>query len=142
MTTKAPRTQKPALKADQLYSGDNGRIHCGALECAGYSAHFTGRGTSGERVSKLSASDSEYLRGLGMIPKCETCKRALALSYFLIRGEIVGLEKVPTQQLHEADVIAEFNAERRDWVIAKNRRGAIGERFASPVDAVDFLKSI
>ena len=45
----------PVLDADELYSGDNGRIFCG--DCAGCSATYTGRDISGQRVVRMTAKD-------------------------------------------------------------------------------------
>jgi hypothetical protein len=67
---------KPKLKPDELYEGDNGRITCGKLHCAGMTAHFSGRTTAGQRVKKMTAADNaEWVREFGEPMKCETCKQ-------------------------------------------------------------------
>lgn len=64
------------LDPEVLYSGDNGRIFCGALRCAGQSAHFTGFTISGMEVQRVTEGDvREWLSfDLGR-PKCENCGR-------------------------------------------------------------------
>ncbi len=63
----------PVLRPDRLYFGDNGRIHCGSLRCAGMSAHFTGRTISGQRVVPVNFRDVvQRPKDLGPM-RCETC---------------------------------------------------------------------
>lgn len=59
----------PALAPGRLYLGDNGRCFCGALRCAGSSAHFTGRDISGQRVEAIPAQELAAHPTL----KCEGC---------------------------------------------------------------------
>ena len=59
---------RPKLITTALYLGDNGRCFCGALRCAGMSAHFTGRDISGQRVYRPSKADA---RKAGLA--CEGC---------------------------------------------------------------------
>jgi hypothetical protein len=59
-----------------LYEGDGGRITCGALRCAGQSAHFTGRTTAGQRVLRIGARyAAEFRAEIGRDPRCEDCGR-------------------------------------------------------------------
>lgn len=64
---------KPKLKPGTLYAGDNGRLFCGALACAGQTAHFTGRDLSGQRVQAFSARDAADFAAAGIVAKCEGC---------------------------------------------------------------------
>lgn len=52
------------LNEKLLYSGDNGRVFCGRMPCAGMTAAATGRGLSGQKVARYH----------GNIP-CEGCGR-------------------------------------------------------------------
>ena len=64
----------PVLNADMLYIGDNGRIHCGALACAGMTAHFTGLGLGGAPVEEMTAvAHLEWIGETGNLPRCEQC---------------------------------------------------------------------
>lgn len=72
---------KPKLDVARLYIGDNGRIFCGALRCAGMSAHFTGRTIAGQRVRRITDA---YARAwptqeLGPV-RCESCGRTIPAS--------------------------------------------------------------
>lgn len=69
---------KPKLSPSSLYSGDNGRIFCGALACAGHTAHTTGRDLSGQRVHKIDAEYLNQARDLGFVPECEGCGKGPA----------------------------------------------------------------
>lgn len=70
------RRQRSTLDPAALYEGDNGRITCGALRCAGSSAHFTGRTIAGQRVRRLDAAQARAFRAeLGVLPRCESCGR-------------------------------------------------------------------
>ena len=62
---------KPVLKKGIIYSGDNGSLIC--LECAGGSAKFSGRDTSGQKVEALNkTSDNvEWFRVFGEPLSCE-----------------------------------------------------------------------
>ena len=46
------------LNATTLYLGDNGRAFCGALRCAGMTAHYSGRDLSGQPVAPLTAREA------------------------------------------------------------------------------------
>jgi hypothetical protein len=62
----------PILHTDALYSGDNGRLFCGAH--AGQTAKYTGRDLSGQRVEEVSAIDVNTARlHHGVEFACETC---------------------------------------------------------------------
>jgi hypothetical protein len=56
------------LDPTALYLGDNGRAFCGALKCAGMTAHFTGRTLSGDQVALVPARDAQ---DYGLC--CESC---------------------------------------------------------------------
>jgi hypothetical protein len=45
------------LHTEALYFGDNGRILCSALACAGSTALHTGRDLSGTKVQRVSIDD-------------------------------------------------------------------------------------
>jgi len=65
-------TPAPVLKPDVLYSGDNGRLFCGAH--AGQSAKYTGRDISGQRVHVVTADDvAEARREYEVELACERC---------------------------------------------------------------------
>lgn len=66
---------KPKLRPERLYEGDNGRVFCGALSCAGMSAHFTGRDLSGALVRRLTPDDQAAFASLGAAMRCEGCGR-------------------------------------------------------------------
>lgn len=62
------------LDPDTLYWGDNGRVTCGALRCAGSTAHATGHDLSGQRMEKVKQGEVvDWVRALGRPPRCETC---------------------------------------------------------------------
>lgn len=68
--------QRSTLDPATLYEGDNGRVTCGALRCAGSSAHFTGRTIAGQRVRCVSLETAYAFRAeLGYSPRCESCGR-------------------------------------------------------------------
>jgi len=49
-------TPPPALKAGEVYSGDNGRLIC--LECAGATALYTGFDLSGLKLMRMTKTHS------------------------------------------------------------------------------------
>jgi hypothetical protein len=49
-------TPEPKLKEGVIYYGDNGRRIC--VKCAGQTAKFTGRDTSGKRVRAATLDDA------------------------------------------------------------------------------------
>lgn len=64
--------QSGKLKADRLYSGDNGRLFCGTLRCAGQRAFFGGaRAVSTRDVLDWAALSAEY--GTDSAMSCEGC---------------------------------------------------------------------
>ena len=70
----ARRTPAPALVDDRLYLGDNGRVHCGALRCAGMQAHFSGIALDGQECAEVDAAIvAEFMRLVGAPPACEMC---------------------------------------------------------------------
>jgi len=62
-----------ALDEGTIYIGDNGRMFCGRLECAGASAHFTGRDISGQFVLRLTDADRQELAKYQLAAACEVC---------------------------------------------------------------------
>ena len=56
------------LNPRQLYVGDNGRCTCGAMRCAGATAHYSGRDLSGQAMAPLTAREA-IAHGL----RCEGC---------------------------------------------------------------------
>lgn len=85
MTTKTPGT---TLVPTTLYEGDNGRIHCGEVRCAGANAAYTGRTIAGQPVRALTIDDvREWVRVLKTHPCCEGCGRS-ASPLLDARGQI------------------------------------------------------
>ena len=69
-----PKEPKPALRADRLYLGDNGRTFCGESRCAGASAFYSGRTINGQEVLMITPPDvDEFERIVGRMPSCECC---------------------------------------------------------------------
>lgn len=64
---------RPKLKPDALYIGENGRIHCGKVHCAGLTAHLTGRNLHGGRALLVSPRVAAQLVAEGVRPTCGTC---------------------------------------------------------------------
>lgn len=76
MPSSAP---SPKLSSSSLYFGENGRVHCGSLRCAGGSAHFSGRSIDGKKVSKITKVDNRYwLSEFGRPASCESCSKEFA----------------------------------------------------------------
>jgi hypothetical protein len=70
-------TPKGKLVENVLYFGDNGRITCGSLRCAGMSAFYSGRTISGQRVKRVTRDDNAlFVAEFGEPACCEVCKRA------------------------------------------------------------------
>ncbi len=66
---------KTKLNPDTIYLGDNGRAFCGALRCAGVTAHGTGRDLSGQPVAALPhPNDIRHALSVGI--QCECCGKA------------------------------------------------------------------
>lgn len=59
------------LEEAVLYLGDNGRVTCGRLACAGSSSWYTGRDLSGQPLVRLDAE--QWVAQVGSPPQCETC---------------------------------------------------------------------
>lgn len=59
----------------KLWIGDNGRLTCGALRCAGMTAHASGmkRDLSGQRMRRVRAADVAEFEAAGFKAKCEGC---------------------------------------------------------------------
>ena len=69
-----PKEPKPALRVDRLYLGDNGRIFCGELRCAGMSSHYTRHDISGQEVLMVTPDILGSFENVGArIPTCEGC---------------------------------------------------------------------
>ncbi len=67
------------LKDKSLYIGGNGEVFCGALRCAGNSAHHSARTIGGADVLELDASDYAFEKkeyGEATLD-CEACGRKL-----------------------------------------------------------------
>lgn len=59
-----------------LYFGDNGRLTCSALHCAGMTAHFSKMRTdlSGGEMQRLTEQDAQGFKNVtGVDPTCESC---------------------------------------------------------------------
>lgn len=69
-TVERAEQARGKLDPAKLYLGDNGRVFCGALRCAGASAYFSGRDLSGQAVQALTP---EAVRAHGFA--CEGCGR-------------------------------------------------------------------
>lgn len=66
----------PTLDPRKLYLGDNGRLTCGSLRCAGMTAHYDRRDLSGQRMVCLMPAGLARLRKMiGREPACETCRK-------------------------------------------------------------------
>lgn len=75
-TTQQAGASEPRPSIKPLYSGDNGRIVCGDLRCAGSTAHFSGmkRDLSGQRMRRMTLDDVREWDTYGLGPmKCERC---------------------------------------------------------------------
>jgi len=70
MTTGA-HTDRPVLRDDALYLGDNGRCYCGA--CSGMSARYTGRDISGQRVHRVTPRAHRAFQRAGHDVACDRC---------------------------------------------------------------------
>ncbi len=65
-----------ALRPDDLPLGDNGRLFCGRLRCAGSTAYATGTTLAGHPVHRLTVTDAHHwYEELGRCPQCEGCGR-------------------------------------------------------------------
>jgi hypothetical protein len=75
-TTTLP---KPKLREDVLYLiGD--RFACASVQCAGYTALYTGRGINGEKSSPVTVADVAEWDGYDMGPlTCEGGHKAAVL---------------------------------------------------------------
>jgi hypothetical protein len=61
------------LKETELYLGDNGRVFCGRLRCAGSTAFASGRDLSGQKLMRVRIAD---VLAADLDPKefkCENC---------------------------------------------------------------------
>lgn len=74
----ATMNERVTLDPAALYEGDNGRITCGALRCAGSSAHFTGLTIAGKRVRRIDTEQARaFHAAIGHAPRCESCGRTI-----------------------------------------------------------------
>jgi hypothetical protein len=64
-------TMKAKIRIDRLYLGDNGRCFCGALRCAGMTAHYTGRDLSGQKIFPLTPA--ARAAAPDVVFRCEGC---------------------------------------------------------------------
>jgi hypothetical protein len=69
------KTVPNKLDPKRLYFGDNGRLFCGSLRCAGMTATMTGRDLSGQKVEPVSPEDVSYFDSMNLTAKCEGCGR-------------------------------------------------------------------
>ena len=65
------RTMK--LDPNTIYIGDNGRLFCGALRCAGSTAYASGHDLSGHPVAPLSDAERREFAAHNLTPSCEGC---------------------------------------------------------------------
>lgn len=66
------------LKATSLYVGDNGRITCGRLRCAGATSFSSGRDLSGQPLELITPPMAKVIEDLtGRPVSCETCGQTL-----------------------------------------------------------------
>lgn len=58
-----------------LFLGDNGRMTCADLKCAGMTAHFSKmkRDLSGGRMERVTLDYVREFSALGIAPACEGC---------------------------------------------------------------------
>ena len=58
-----------------LYMGDNGRITCADLTCAGMTGHFSKmkHDLSGQRLERIGLAEVREFASLDITPKCEGC---------------------------------------------------------------------
>jgi hypothetical protein len=62
------------LRERDLHLGDNGRVFCGRIHCAGSSAYASGHTISGHPVERMTVADARaWRRELGSWPRCEGC---------------------------------------------------------------------
>ena len=77
MTNEPSAAARPALAADTLYLGDNGRAFCGTLAHAGMTAFYSGRDLSGQPVEALIGDELAEMMALaaevGRASVCEGC---------------------------------------------------------------------
>jgi hypothetical protein len=81
------KDQKPKLRPDLIYQGDNGRLFCGESRCAGASSYYTGRDISGQKVATYLPDDvAMFEEMLGKLPACEGCGKEASRIY---RPEVI-----------------------------------------------------
>ena len=63
------------VETKKLYIGDNARITCGDLRCAGMTAHFSKmkRDLSGGRMERVTIHYVREFEAMGITPRCEGC---------------------------------------------------------------------
>lgn len=60
------------LAPNAIYIGDNGRLLCSSVRCAGASAYYTGRDLSGAPVERMTCGDvAEWFSAMGRAPTCQ-----------------------------------------------------------------------
>jgi len=70
----AVKEQKGILNPEHLYFGDNGRVFCGALRCAGATAFYSGRDLSGQKALDVCAPRRlAFLGDRAKSLRCEGC---------------------------------------------------------------------
>lgn len=60
---------------ERLWMGDNGRITCSGLRCAGMTAHYAGmkHDLSGGAMERITLDDIREFSRMGITPVCEGC---------------------------------------------------------------------
>jgi hypothetical protein len=69
--TQAMLDDMAILKAGRIYIGDNGRVMCSHLKCAGQTARYNGKDISGQQVQEVTAADLSIVPGF---PDSFTCQ--------------------------------------------------------------------
>lgn len=67
------------LNEATIYIGDNGRLFCGALRCAGSTAYASGHDLSGQALDTIRHGDvAQWVEIVGKPPACETCGKTVS----------------------------------------------------------------
>ncbi len=67
------RTQCTSLRPGQLYIGENGRIHCHQVQCAGATAACTGIDLDGRHVMRVSDAIAAIWQAVHGPMRCDSC---------------------------------------------------------------------
>jgi hypothetical protein len=115
MKTTMQHATKPTLDERALYLGDDGRLFCGALSCAGMTAHFTARDLSGQPVELVTAETVAQFASVGLDTACETCGRRPA---FIPPLSFAHRMRIECAMAVESWAIGNPEAARKDEVFA------------------------